>query len=183
MSSLSSTLVAGFTVVTLGVSLTIAQLAHGSAESQARASLSGGIQPASASPSLYVRSIQAILNRYDVARREGDNLLTERDADPRLAGDARWREEYGLVVQEHQNEYVEVQHLSAPPDAEAIQQCFTDGLRLTATAESMFSDAFGADGHRAYYLSAHGNWDLNLGKTTLGRCRESLAVWQAKLSS
>jgi hypothetical protein len=50
-----------------------------------------------------------------------------------------------------------------------------DGFRLTATGESLLSQAFGADGHHAYFLSAHGNWDLNLGDRAVARCRASLS--------
>jgi hypothetical protein len=176
MSSFSSTFVAGFTAVSLGAVLIVSQLIHG------HSLLSSVMVDTAAATSAkgYVVEITAILNRYDNARRDGDRLLNQRDSDPRLVGDAQWRQSFGQVVQEHQQEQQQVEILLAPPDAMAIQQCFADGLRLTATGEGLLSEAFGAEGHRAYYLSAHGNWDLNLGVTRVSRCRQDLAAWQVR---
>ena len=124
----------------------------------------------------YVREVNAALLRYDAARSEGDRLLTERDADPRLVDSAAWRQSFERVVQEHQLIHAQLEGLRAPPSADAIQQCLVDGLRLTALGESLLFEAFRADGHQAYYLSAHGNWDLNLGVRDVTRCRASLAL-------
>jgi len=158
----------------LGLLLAIGAIVHSGAQTSPgadRAAQSG----TSSRAVTYVRNVNAALQRYDIARREGDRLLTERDANPRLAENAAWRQSFESVVQEHQQLQLTVQRFKAPKGAEATQQCLVDGLRLTALGEGLLFDAFGADGHHAYFLSAHGNWDLNLGVRAIARCRVSLA--------
>ena len=176
MASPSSALVAMLSAASLGVLLAISPPARGASVVSPSASGAAGRLSVSA----YARDVTTLLTRYDFAQGDGDRLLTERDADPRLVGDAGWRQSYARVASEHQREYAEIQTLAVPANAQTVQDCVTDGLRLTATADGMFLEAFTAEGHRAYYLSAHGNWDLNLGKTTIVRCRASFAAWQTK---
>ena len=155
----------------LGFLLMIGAIVHG----QASSGLGSGSPGTPLSSVAYVREVNAALRRYDVARRDGDRLLTEHDADPLLAKSVEWQQSFGRVVQEHHRVHVQIQALSPPPGAEEVQQCLVDGLRLTATGEGLLSEAFEADGHHAYFLSAHGNWDLNLGDRDVARCRASLA--------
>jgi hypothetical protein len=164
-SPVSVTVVAGTTALVLAFCLAIGQLVHGS-------SASSPLGPASQA---YLEQVSAILTRYDTARRAGERLLSQRDQDPRLSSDPGWRQAFGQVVSDHESALADLDRLDAPSSAQSLQACMSDGLRLTALGEGMLKDAFLADGHHAYYLSAHGNWDLNLGSTTIDRCRQTLA--------
>jgi hypothetical protein len=170
----SGTIVAGATGFALSLCLAVGQIVHGS---PANSSVAGG-GSVDLTSATYVARVTSILARFDVARQAGDRLLADRDADPRLSDDVRWRQDFSQVVTEHEGERAELASLAAPANASTVQACLSDGMRLTALGEGLLRDAFTADGHHAYYLSAHGNWDLNLGVTTLAHCRSSLASWQ-----
>jgi hypothetical protein len=165
LSPVSVTVVAATTAFVLALCLAIGQLVHGSTAPE----------PLGLSSRAYLNQVTAILARYDAARRAGDQLLSERDQDPRLSSDPGWRQAFGQVVSAHESELADLDRLDVPASARSLQACMSDGLRLTALGEGMLKDAFLADGHHAYYLSAHGNWDLNLGSTTIDRCRQTLA--------
>lgn len=102
---------------------------------------------------------------------EGDQLLTERDADPGLSQDPAWLARHAGVVAALDAEYRAALTLPAPPSAAPLQTCLSEGLRLVATGHDLLQRAYLTDGHGAYYDSAHGNWDLQLGQQRLQTCR------------
>ena len=153
--------------VTLGLLLAVGVIVHDGT----------GAAPLSES---YVHDVTAALQSYQVARSEGSRLLNQRDADPLLGDTLDWRQSFGRVVQEHDRLYAQIQGLDPPLGAEAVQQCLQEGFRLTVTGEEFLTEAFRDGGHQAYYRSAHGNWDLNLGDRAVARCRTLLAAIQTQ---
>jgi hypothetical protein len=118
--------------------------------------------------------IAALLSRYDASAVKLDRVLSERDANPTLVESPNWVAANEQVVEELRAEYRAAQALDVPPRTAGIKACLTEGLRLTSTGAQMLHDAFLTGGHGAYYLSAHGNWDLNLGAEEIRQCRASL---------
>ena len=159
----------------LGVLLAIGTIVPG-----ANWGSTGFVRPAGAASAApmasYLREVNPLLGRYDLARKEGSRLLTQRDSDPLLGATDSWRQSFGKVAAEHAALLLQVQSLTPPPAAAAAQQCLSEGFRLTATGEALLAEAFGVEGHQAYFLSAHGNWDLNLGDRAVARCRTLLSA-------
>ncbi len=133
------------------------------------------IPPTDSARAPYAQRVAALLRRHDASTATLDQLLTQRDANPGLVASVEWLEQDARVVQELQTEYQEAQALTPPADAIDRHRCLVEALRLTSLGATMLHDAFRIDGHGAYYLGAHGNWNLQLGGAQLQRCRASLA--------
>lgn len=123
----------------------------------------------------YASQVVALLARSEASMARLDDVLAERDRNPALTGSVAWQQRYARVVSELQDEYQAARALTPPSGEVEIQTCLGEGLRLTSTGAAMLHDAFLTGGHGAYYLSAHGNWDLHLGVEQLQRCRALLA--------
>ena len=122
----------------------------------------------------YLRAASALLDRVDATLADEDRVLGEGDANPGLVGSAAWIARDGQVDDALQSEYRAAQTLTAPDGLGDLQTCLVEGLRLSSLGAGMLHDAFLTGGHGAYYLSAHGNWDLNLGHDRLQQCRALL---------
>jgi len=127
----------------------------------------------------YFERVSAILRRYDLSAAALDKLLTQRDENPGLVGSAEWLQQHARVAQELQAEYQDAQSIAPPRGNDDLQTCVVEALRLTSIGASMLHDAFLTDGHGAYYLGAHGNWDLYLGSERIQRCRVILDGWHS----
>ncbi len=159
---------AAIVALALGALLAIAPTTRRSALEQTTGSSAIG------SADTYAGQVAALLDRYDTTMSELDDALTERDGNPALVQSDAWVQRYARAVRELQEEYQAALALSPPTGDVEVQTCLREGLRLTSTGASMLHDAFLTGGHGAYYLSAHGNWDLNLGITRLRQCHSRL---------
>lgn len=159
---------AAIVALALGALLSIGPTAHPSALE--RSSEASGSAPSTS----YAGQAAALLARYDASISELDSALTERDGNPALVLSDAWVQRYARVVSELQGEYQAALALSPPAGQAEAHTCLTESLRLTSTGATMLHDAFLTGGHGAYFLSAHGNWDLNLGITRLRQCRSLL---------
>lgn len=129
-----------------------------------------GARSASAS----VRQELGILTDAERTLAQGDRLLTTRDANPGLAEDPVWLKQHAEIVADLKAEYSEAMALSIPPTFTADRTCLAGGLRLVMTGHDLLQRGFLTDGHGAYYDAAHGNWDVQLGRQRLQRCRQHL---------
>src|SRR5262249_42943459 len=91
-----------------------------------------------------------------------------------------WMQEHARVVDALAADYQALHALAPPATATTAQGCLDDGLRLVWTGHALLHQAFGVEGHAAYYYSAHGNWDLDLGASRLAACPSLLAATQAQ---
>ena len=66
-----------------------------------------------------------------------------------------------------------IEELASPADA-SVQSCVSESLRLISIGHAMLHHAFQVEGHEAYFNSAHGNWDLDLGINLLRACQGQL---------
>ena len=132
--------------------------------------------PAPVTPhAAYVAQLTALLQRYDVSVAALDQVLTRRDDNPGLVGSADWLQQDATLARELQTEYDDSALLSPTASDAKLQECVVEALRLTSLGATMLHDGFLTDGHGAYYLGAHGNWNLNLGHQQIQRCRSILA--------
>ncbi len=131
--------------------------------------------PALAPRAAYSRQVDLLLARSDASLAALDDALSQRDRNPALVLSDAWIQRYTRIVSELEGEYRAALALTPPAGAMDVQTCLSEGLRLTSTGARMLHDAFQTSGHGAYYLSAHGNWDLNLGVERLRHCQALLA--------
>lgn len=123
-----------------------------------------------------LQATQALLKRYDATIAEASQVLTWRDNDPSLAQDASWQASSARVSQELLAEYRDALTMAPVATAGDVHACIAEALRLSSDGYDMLGVGAGqADGHHAYYLSAHGNWDLNLGTRKMSECKQLLA--------
>jgi len=125
---------------------------------------------------LYVRHATALLGRYDGAVVTYGKLLDQRDVNPALVLDPEWSRANDRVVEDLHVVYSDALELTYPDPAGDTHRCIIESTRLTYLGSKMLQDGFLTDGHGAYYLGSHGNWNLNLGTTRMATCRTSLAL-------
>jgi hypothetical protein len=124
----------------------------------------------------YRRAAADLLDRYAVALARADARLAEVQANPSLSRDPGWLAADAAAVAALETEERAAAALPVPPAAGAIQACIGEALRLSTEGRRLLHDAFQADGHHAYYLGSHGNWDLALGARRLAACRALLTA-------
>lgn len=132
-----------------------------------------GLAPILPAPS-YRQQLGDIFTREQASLTEGDRLLTQHDANPAVGTDPTWRVAHETVVNALASNYQAARALHPGTGDAALQSCATRALRLAWTGHAMLHHAFQIDGHGAYYNSAHGNWDLDLGFNQLRQCQEML---------
>lgn len=159
-------------LVPLGLLILVLALGQGIHAPAARAESHLGSGGDSAS---YARQVDLLLQHTARSLALAGQLLDERDANPSLSSSPSWRDRHAAVVAELEAEYHEAQQVSAPAGSRDLQICLVEGLQLSALGHSLLHQAFSTDGHGAYYFSAHGNWDLNLGAERLRQCHALLA--------
>ncbi len=87
-----------------------------------------------------------------------------------------WIGKHATVVNQLQQIYQSAEALNPPSDLRDAHACIVDGFRLTYTGQNFLHNAFLSGGHGAYYMSAHGNWDLELGANRVRACRAAFAL-------
>lgn len=122
----------------------------------------------------YRQQLGAIFARERASLADGDRLLTLHDADPPLGTDPAWQAAHEKVVKALATNYQAARALQPDAGDAPLQSCATQSLRLIWTGHAMLHRAFQIDGHGAYYNSAHGNWDLDLGINRLRACEAML---------
>lgn len=124
-----------------------------------------------------LQATTSLLKRYDATMAEASRVLQWRDDDPSLAQDASWKASSARVSQEFQAEYRDALAMAPAAQAGDVHACIAEALRLSSDGYDMLGVGAGqSDGHRAYYLGSHGNWDLNLGTSRMGECKRQLAA-------
>lgn len=122
------------------------------------------------------RATQSLLRRYDATMAEASRVLSWRDADPAVAADASWQASSARVSEELQAEYRDALAMVPAAKDQDAHACIVEALRLTSDGYAMLGVGAQADGHHAYYLGSHGNWELNLGTSKMSECKRLLAA-------
>jgi hypothetical protein len=123
-----------------------------------------------------LRATQSLLRRYDATMAEASKVLAWRDSDPSVAADASWQASSARVSEELQAEYRDAVAMAPAAEDGDAHACIVEALRLTSDGYAMLGVGAQADGHHAYYLGSHGNWDLNLGTSKMSECKRLLAA-------
>lgn len=122
----------------------------------------------------YAGQAAALVQRYDRSIAEENHLLAMHDANPGVGVSPGWLRQSAEVLSSLDAGYQEAQSLAVPSRAASLKSCLAEGYRLTSTGAHMLHDAYLTDGHGAYFLAAHGNWDLHLGAQRMATCRTLL---------